>query len=64
MLIKMMEQHANLIMAEKLQTEEMDLKETCKYELLDGQLQQLVSSFHLITRDIYFNRARTLLNCP
>ena len=57
-----MEQHANLIMAEKLQAGQVKLRKRAQYELLDEKLQQLVSSFDLITRDMYFKRARALFN--
>ena len=59
-----MEQHATSIMAEQLQAGLLKLKRRTKYERLDKQLQQLVSSFGLISRDIYvriyFKRERTL----
>ncbi len=57
-----MEQHASLIMGEKLQAGQVKLRKRTKYEHLDAQLQQLVSSFHVITRDMYFKRARALFN--
>ena len=50
------EQHVNLIMAEKLQAGQVKLKKRAKYKLLDEQLQQMVSSFHLMIRNMYFKR--------
>lgn len=55
-----MEQHATLIAGEKLQAGQLILRRRVKYEELDEQPQQLVSSFHLTARDIYFKRARAL----
>ncbi|CAF4598316.1 unnamed protein product, partial [Rotaria sp. Silwood1] len=46
------EQHATLIMAEQLRSGSMKLRRRAKYELIDEQLQQLASSFYIITRDI------------
>ncbi|CAF2617287.1 unnamed protein product [Rotaria sp. Silwood2] len=57
-----MEQHANLITAEQLQAGRVKIRKRVKYEYLDEQLQQLASTFHLITRDLYFKRARALFN--
>jgi hypothetical protein len=57
-----MEQHASLIMGGKLQAGQVKLRKREKYERLDEQLQQLVSTFHFITRDMYFKRARALFN--
>ena len=57
-----MEQHATLIMGEKLQAGQVKLRRRAQYERLDEQLQQLVSSFHLFTRDMYYKRARALFN--
>jgi hypothetical protein len=57
-----MEQHATLIMAEQLQSGLMKLKRRVKYELLDEQLQELISSFYTVTRDMYFKRARALFH--
>ncbi|CAF3151709.1 unnamed protein product, partial [Rotaria sp. Silwood2] len=57
-----MEQHANLITAEQLQAGHVKVRKRVKYEHLDEQLQQLASTFHLITRDLYFKRARALFN--
>ena len=50
------EQHVDLIMAEKLQAGQVKLKKRAKYKLLDEQLQQMVSSFHLMIRNMYFKR--------
>ena len=49
-------------MVEKLQAGQVKLKKRGQYELLGAKLQQLVSSFDLITRDMYFERARALFN--
>ena len=57
-----MEQHATSIMAEQLQTGLMKLRRRAKYERLDEQLQRLVSSFDLISRDMYFKQARVLFH--
>ena len=57
-----MEQHANLINAEQIQAGLIKPRKRIKYELADAQLQQLTSNFHLITRDLYFKRARALFN--
>ena len=57
-----MEQHANLINAEQIQAGLIKLRKCIKYELADAHLQQLASNFHLITRDLYFKRARILFN--
>lgn len=57
-----MEQHATLIMGEQLQAGRMKIRKRAKYEQLDEQLQELVSSFHSIPRDLYFKRARALFN--
>jgi len=57
-----MEQQANLIMGDKLQSGQVKQRKRAKYERLDEQLQQLVSSFHLIARDVYFKRARALFH--
>ena len=57
-----MEQHTNLINAEQIQAGLIKPRKRIKYELADAQLQQLASSFHLITRDLYFKRARALVN--
>ncbi|CAF3455161.1 unnamed protein product [Rotaria sp. Silwood1] len=56
------EQHATLIMAEQLRSGSMKLRRRAKYELIDEQLQQLASSFYIITRDMYFKRARALFH--
>ena len=45
-----MEQHATSAMAEQLQAGLMKLRRRAKYERLYEQLQQLVSSFDLISR--------------
>ena len=55
-----MEQNATLITGEKLQAGQLKLRRRVKYEQLDEQSQQLVSSFHLTAREIYFKRARAL----
>ncbi|CAF3801189.1 unnamed protein product [Rotaria socialis] len=55
-----MEQHASLIMAEQLQAGLVKKVNRIKYELLDEQLQQLVPSFDLIAREVFFKRARAL----
>ena len=57
-----MEQHANLINAEQIQAGLIKPRKRIKCELADAQLQQLASNFHLITRDLYFKRARALVN--
>lgn len=57
-----MEQHATFVMAEQLQTGLVKLKKRIKYEQLDEQLQQLVSSFDSIARDLYYKRACSLFN--
>ena len=57
-----MEQHVTSIMAEQLQAELMKLRRRAKYERLDEQLKQLVSSFDLISRDMHFKRARALFH--
>ena len=57
-----MEQHANLINAEQIQAGLIKPRERIKYELAYAQLQQLSSNFHLIIRDLYFKRARALIN--
>lgn len=57
-----MEQHATLIMGEQLQEGQMRIRKRVKYEKLDEKLQELISSFHSIPRDLYFKRARTLFN--
>ena len=57
-----MEPHATSIMAEQLQVGLMKLRRRAKYERLDEQLKQLVSSFHLISRDTYFKQARALFH--
>lgn len=49
-------------MAEQLQSGSMKLRRRAKYERLDEQLQELASSFHIITRDLYFKRARALFH--
>ena len=49
-------------MAKQLQEKLMKLRRRAKYERLDEQLQQLVSSFDLISRDMYFKRARALFH--
>jgi hypothetical protein len=56
------EQHANSIVAEKLQAGQVKLRKRAQWELLDEKLQQLVSSFDLIIRDMHFKRARALFN--
>ena len=57
-----MEQHANLILGEQAQAGLIKLQKRVRYELLDEKLQILASSFSLITRDIYFKRARALFH--
>ena len=57
-----MEQHANLINAEQIPAGLIKPRKRIKYELADAQLQQLASNFYLITRDLYFKRARALFN--
>ena len=57
-----MEQHAMLIMGEKLQVGQVRIRKRAKYERLDEQLQELVSSFDSISRDMYFKRARALFH--
>jgi hypothetical protein len=52
----------NLIMVEQLESGLMKLRRRAKYELLDEQLQELASSFDIITRDLYFKRARALFH--
>ena len=42
------------IMAKHLQARLMKLRRRAKYERLDEQLKLLVSSFDLISRDMYF----------
>jgi hypothetical protein len=49
-------------MAEQLRSGKMKLRRRAKYELIDEQLQQLVSSFYIIPRDMYFKRARALFH--
>lgn len=56
------EQHATIITGEKLLAGQLKLRRRIKYEQLDEQLQQLVSSFHVTARDVYFKRARALFN--
>jgi hypothetical protein len=57
-----MEQHGTLIMAEQLQSGLMKLQRRAKYEMLDKQLQKLISNFYILTRDMYFKRARALFH--
>ena len=57
-----MEQHAISIMAEQLQAALMKLRRRARYEHSDEQWQQLVSSFDLINRNMYFKRARALFH--
>ena len=57
-----MEQHATSIMAEQFHAGLMKLRRRAKYERLHEQLQQLVSLFDLISRDMYFKRARALFH--
>jgi hypothetical protein len=57
-----MEQHATLIMGEQLQAGQMKVRKRVKYERLNEQLQQLVSTFDSVPRDLYFKRARALFN--
>ena len=54
-----MEQHANLISAEQIQT---GPRKRIKYELSDTHLQQLASGFNVIGRDLYLKRTRPLFN--
>ena len=51
-----------LIMGEKLQVGQVRIRKRAKYERLDEQLQELVSSFDWISRDMYFKRARALFH--
>ena len=53
-----MKQHATLIMGEQLKAGQMRIRRRVKYEKLDEQLQELISSFHSIPQDLYFKRAR------
>ncbi|CAF3132612.1 unnamed protein product [Rotaria sp. Silwood2] len=57
-----MEQHANLIMAERLDAGIVKLTKRIEYEQMDEQLQSLAASFSTITRKEYFKRARALFN--
>jgi hypothetical protein len=57
-----MEQHSTLILAEQLWAGLVKLRKHTSYELLDEKLQVLVSTFHVITTDIYFKRAWALFN--
>jgi hypothetical protein len=57
-----MEEHATLILAEKLKAGLVKLKKRVKYEFIDEKLQILVSTFYVIPRDIYFTRVRALFN--
>ena len=54
-----MEQQAYLINAEQIQ---IGLIESRKCGFIDVQLQKLASTFHLITRGLYFKKARALFN--
>ena len=49
-------------MAEQLQAGLVKLRKRVKYERLDEQLQQLISTFHVTPRHLYFKRARALFN--
>ena len=49
-------------MAEQSQAGLMKRRRRAKYERLDEQLQQLVSSFDFISRSMYFKRARVLFH--
>ena len=57
-----MEQHAKSIMTEQLQAELMKLRRHARYKRLDEQLKQLVSSFDLISGDMYFKQTRALFH--
>jgi hypothetical protein len=57
-----MEQHATLIMGDLLQAGQMQVRKRVRYERLDEQLQELVSSFDSVHIDVYFIRARALFN--
>ena len=57
-----MEQHANLISAEQIQTGHINPRKRIKYELSDAHLQQLASGFNVIGRDLYLKRARALFD--
>jgi len=56
------EQHAALILAEKLEAGTMKITKRALYEELDERLQQLVTNFHVYPRNEYFKKARALFN--
>ena len=57
-----MEWRAASSMAQQLQAALMKLRRHAKYERLDEQLQQLISSLELISRDMYFKQARAFFH--
>ncbi|CAF4541237.1 unnamed protein product, partial [Didymodactylos carnosus] len=56
------EQHANLIMAEKLEAGLVKLTKRAAYEQMDEQLEQLMTTFNINTRKEYFKRASAFFN--
>ena len=57
-----MEQHTNLIMADRLTAGAVKLTKRAEYEQIDEQLQFLATSLSTITRKEYFKSARTLFH--
>ena len=58
----MVEQHANIIRGEQIVSGQVKRSRRVKYELMDEKLQLLVSSFYVISLDVYLKRARALFN--
>ena len=56
------EQHANSIQAEQLLSGVVKARRRAKYEILDEELQRLITNFHFMPRDMYFKQARALFH--